>query len=296
MSRIPFIYNLRSMKARWVSTLVAVLSIASVVAVFLAVLSMARGFQETVKISGSEENAIILRGGALSEIQSALTLEQVRIIGDAAGVARDESGNPLITPEVVVDVSLTRKSTDIEASVILRGVSKKAFEIRKKVKLIQGRFFKPGLTELVVGKNAAVFYNNLNLGDSLLLGGQTWNVVGIFDAGGSSFDSEIWCDANVVNQTFKRPTNIYQSVTAKLSSVDTFNKFKDALTVDPRLSISVERESTYYENQSKPLTTFIRAIGFMVAIVMSIGAVFAALNTMYAAVSGHLQLRFLAES
>ena len=285
MLQIPFIYNLRSMKVRWASTLVAVLGIAGVVAVFLAMLSMARGFRETVKSSGLDSNALVLRGGATTESQSVLTLEQTKIIGDAAGLARDANGNPLISPEVVVNAVLPMRSSGNEVTVMVRGVSVKALEVRDQIKVMQGHFFNPGLAELIIGKNAAKLYQNLDMGGSLSLGGQTWKVVGIFDAGGSVFDSEIWCDVNLLNQTYKKPVNTFQSATVKLSSLEAFSVLKDTLTSDPRLTISVEREKSYYERQSRVLTTLIQILGIIVSLIMAVGAVFAALNTMYAAVS-----------
>lgn len=284
MARIPFIYNLRSMRVRWISTVVAILSVAGVVTVFVAVLSMAKGFSETVKASGSKNNAMILRGGSVSEMTSAMTLEQVRIIGDASGIARDRDGTPLISPEVVVNIHLFTRSSGSEVNAGVRGVSKKVLEVRD-IRITQGRFFTPGLSEIVVGKSAAEAYQHMDLGGSVSFAGQTWTVVGIFDAGGSAFDSEIWCDTTVLNQIFKRPPDIFQSVTARLASVNALSQIKDTLTTDPRLTVDVEREITYYEKQAKPLTTFIRTLGSLVAIVMAIGAVFAALNTMYAAVS-----------
>ena len=161
----------------------------------------------------------------------------------------------------------------------------KALEIRDNVRVIQGRFFKPGLAELVVGRNAVKSYAGFDLGSTVKFGGGTWTVVGIFDAGGSAFDSEIWCDANVLSQVYKRPQNVFQSVTARLESPAGFSAFKDALTSDPRLSVQVDRETEYYEKQSRGLTTMIRVLGFLVAFVMGIGAVFGALNTMYSAVA-----------
>jgi len=285
MTKIPFIYNLRSMKIRWLSTIIAVLGIAGVVTVFVAMLSLATGFRETVKASGSEENAMVRRAGALSEMQSVITLEQAKIIGDADGVARDSNSNPLISSEVVVIAPLPMRSTGDETNALIRGVSSNVFKVRDKVKLTKGRLFTPGLLELVIGKNAVMLYKNTEPGNKLVFGGQTWTVVGSFDGSNSSFDSEIWCDANLLNQTFKRPTEICQALTAKLKSIDSFNTFKDKLTSDPRLTVDVERESDYYKRQSKPLTKLIEVLGFLVAFVMAIGAVFAALNTMYAAVS-----------
>jgi putative ABC transport system permease protein len=158
-------------------------------------------------------------------------------------------------------------------------------DVRQRARLVEGRMFEPGLAELIVGRNAVRTYQGLENGSTLKLGGGTWKVVGVFDSGGSAFDSEIWCDSNVLNQVYQRPQNIYQSVTVRLDSSDAYTSFKDALMADPRLSVQVDRELEYYEKQSRMLTTLIVVLGSIVASVMGIGAVFGALNTMYSAVA-----------
>lgn len=285
MASIPLIYNLRSMKVRWTSTIVAVVAIAVVVAVFLTNLSMARGFQEALRLSGSRDNAIVLRAGSQSEMMSFMVLDQAKVIGDATGVARDQNNNPVISSEVVLNAVLPMTAKDAEATVLVRGVSDKALRVRDRVKIVEGRFIKPGLAELVVGKTAAKTYKNLRVGDSPSFSGQTWTVVGVFDAGGSSLDSEVWCDASVLNQTYQRPPFLFQSVIVKLTSSQAFSDFKDALTADPRLNVKVEREIDYYEKQSSGFNRLINSLGLVFIIVMALGAVLAALNTMYATVS-----------
>lgn len=282
---IPISYNLRSAVARWPAALVSVLGIAGTVGVFVAMLSMARGFQSTLIASGSEGNAMILRAGADAEMVSAIALEEVRIIGDAPEVMRDGRGAPLVSPEVVVVAAFQLRSSGTDANVQVRGVSPSALEVRPSVRVTEGRFFRPGLAELVVGRNAAAIYRGVGLGATIDFGGQAWRVVGIMEAGGSAFDSELWCDAAVLNQVFDRPENIFQSVTARLVSKDRFSEFKDRLTADPRLTVQVERETAYYAKQSRVVTTLIRVLGFLVAAVMAVGAVFGALNTMYSAVA-----------
>jgi len=282
---IPLSYNLRSAIARWPSALVSVLGIAGTVGVFVAMLAMARGFQSTLIASGSAGNAMILRSGADSEMVSAISLDEVRSIGDAPEVARDSGGAPLVSPEVVVIAAFQLASSGTDANVQVRGVSPSALAVRPTVRVAEGRFFRPGLAELVVGRNAAAIYRGLSLGDAVDFGGQAWQVVGIMDAGGSAFDSELWCDAAVLNQVFDRPENIFQSVTARLASEGRFVGFKDRLTSDPRLTVQVERETAYYAKQSRVVTTLIRVLGFLVAAVMAVGAVFGALNTMYSAVA-----------
>jgi putative ABC transport system permease protein len=281
---IPLIYNLRSLRARWTSTIVAVLGIAGTVGVFIAMLSLARGFEATLVASGSAGNAIVRRAGATSEMDSMIALDQVRVIEDAPGVARG-GGGALVSSEVVVVAAFPLKSTGTDANVQVRGVSPKALGVRDSMKVVAGRFFEPGLTELVVGRNVASSYEGFELGKTVRFGGGTWTVVGVFDAGASAFDSELWCDANVLNQVFQRPQNLFQSVTVRLASPDALGRFKDALTADPSVTVQVEREIDYYAKQSQQLTTLITVLGTIVALVMGIGAVFSALNTMYSAVA-----------
>ncbi len=281
---IPLVYNARSVRTRWTSTIVAVLGIAGAVGVFVAMLAMARGFRATVVASGSAQNALVRRAGATAEMESAVSLDQVRVIEDAPGVARSAQG-PLVSPEVVVIAAFPLKSTGTDANVQVRGVSPKAPAVRDAVRIAQGRFFRPGLAELVVGTNAARSYAGFDLGATVRFGGGAWKVVGIFDAGGSAFDSELWCDANVLNQVYQRPQNIFQSVTVRLVSPAALAQFKSALTADPRLTVQVDSEIAYYEKQSQQVTTMIAVLGSLVALVMGVGAVFAALNTMYSAVA-----------
>jgi putative ABC transport system permease protein len=280
---IPVVYNLRSVRARWVSAIVAVLGIAGTVGVFVAMLALARGFQATLVKSGSPSNALVRRAGATAEMESVISLDQVRVIENAPGTMR--ASQPLVSPEVVVIAAFPLKATGTDANVQVRGVSASVRQVRQGARIVAGRFFEPGLAELTVGRNAARSYAGFDLGSTLKFGGGTWKVVGIFDTGGSAFDSEIWCDANVLNQTYQRPQNIFQSVTVRLTSPGALREFKDALTSDPRLTVQVDSEIEYYEKQSRMLTTLIVVLGSIVASVMGIGAIFGALNTMYSAVA-----------
>jgi putative ABC transport system permease protein len=281
---IPLIYNVRSVRARWTSTIVAVLGIAGTVGVFVAMLSLAHGFKATLVASGSPGNALVMRAGSSSEMMGGVTLESVKIIQDAPGIARDANG-PLVTQEVVGVMPVPLISTGTDANVQIRGVAANVLEIRKFVKVSEGRMFQPGLTELVAGKNASKTYSGLTLGNTIDMAGGHWKVVGIFDAGGSAFDSEIWCDSHVLNDILKRPANIFQSVTVHMDSPDSFRALKDSLTADPRLNVDVTREVDYYAKQSTTMTRLITVLGGLVAMIMAVGAVFGALNTMYSAVS-----------
>lgn len=281
---IPVIYNLRSVKARWTSAIVAVLGIAGTVGVFVAMLSLARGFRATLVSSGSYDNAIVMRAGATSEMMSGVTLDSLKILQDEPGVAR-VNGNPVITSEVVVVAPFPLRSTRTDANVQVRGVSPNVLSVRPNVKIIKGRMFRPGLSELVVGRYATTSYSGLTLGNRVRFGGGEWTVTGIFDAGGSAFDSEVWCDGRVLQDVYKRPNNIFQSITVHLTSPDAFQTFKDAVNKDPRLDVDVSREIDYYSKQSQTMTRLITVLGGLVAVIMGIGAVFGALNTMYSAVS-----------
>jgi putative ABC transport system permease protein len=281
---IPVIYNLRSVRARWVSSIVAVLGIAGTVGVFVAMLSLAHGFRATLVASGSEDNAILMRAGATAEMMSGITLESIKIVQDDPGVARDASG-PLITSEVVVVAPFPLRATGTNANVQVRGVSANVLTIRRNVKITQGRMFQPGLSELIVGSNANKTYSGLTVGNTVDFGGGHWRVVGVFDAGSSAFDSEVWTDARVLDDVYKRPTNIYQSATVHLTSAAALQGLKDSVSADPRLNLDVFREVDYYAKQSTAMTRLITVLGGLVAFVMAIGAIFGALNTMYSAVS-----------
>jgi len=289
LGSVPVSYNLRSIRARWTSTIVAVLGIAGTVGVFVAMLSLARGFRATLVSSGSPGNALVMRAGSSSEMMGGISLDTIKIIQDKAGVARDSHGAPLITQDVVGVIPVPLISTGTDANVQVRGVSPNVLQIRTFVRIIQGRMFQAGLNELVVGKNALTTYKGLTPGSKIDFAGGHWQVVGVFDAGGSAFDSEVWCDSLILNQVLQRPANIFQSATVRLESPDAFQTFKDAVVKDPQVNVDVWREIDYYAKQSTTMTTLITYLGGIVAFIMAIGAIFGALNTMYSAVAerGH---------
>jgi putative ABC transport system permease protein len=285
LGNVPISYNFRSIRARWTSTIVAILGIAGTVGVFVAMLSLARGFKATLVASGSPGNALVMRAGSSSEMMGGITLESIKVLQDAPGVARDTSGTPLLTQDVVGVIPVPLISTGTDANVQVRGVSPNVLEVRKFVKIVQGRMFQSGLNELVVGRNASKTYQGLTVGNKIDFAGGHWQVVGVFDAGGSAFDSEVWCDSQIFNQVLQRPANIFQSATVHLASPATFQEFKDAVTKDPRMNVDVYREIDYYAKQSTTMTRLITVLGGLVAAIMAIGAVFGALNTMYSAVA-----------
>ena len=265
------------------SSAAAAFGIAGVVAVFVAVLSIAQGFRHVMQVSGDPSAAMVMRSGADTEMMSFIMGEEARIIGDAPGVARSDHG-PLTSPELFVVINLPKRSTGTDANVPLRGVRPGAFDMHNMVRLSEGRRFEPGLNEVMVGVGAAAEFAGLELGTKFKVGRNEWTVVGIFSAGGGLAESEIWTDATVLQGAYQRG-NSFQTVHAKLESPEAFEKFKDALTADPRLNVKVLRQTDYYIEQSAAVYRLITGLGTLVAALMAIGAVFGALNTMYAAVS-----------
>jgi putative ABC transport system permease protein len=285
LGSVPVSYNFRSIRARWTSTIVAILGIAGTVGVFVAMLSLARGFKATLVASGSPGNALIMRAGSSSEMMGGITLDTIKILQDKPGVARDSAGSALLTQDVVGVVALPLVSTGTDANVQVRGVSPNVLQIRTFVKIAEGRMFQPGLTELVVGENASKTYTGMKIGNTINFAGGRWQVVGVFDAGGSAFDSEVWCDSKILNQILQRPPNIFQSATVHLTAPSEFQTFKDAVISDPQMTVDVVREIDYYAKQSTTMTKLITVLGGIVATIMAIGAIFGALNTMYSAVA-----------
>ena len=275
--------NLRSLPQRAASSAVAIVGITGVVIVFVAVLSIAEGFQRTLTVTGSPDTAIVLRAGSDTEMTSGLLSDQVRIVKDAPGIRRTPDG-PVASAEEFVILSHPRRDTNTDANVPLRGVQPAAFQVRDEVKIVEGRMFDWGRNEVIVGRAAAQQYVGLEVGRSHRWGENEWTVVGIFEANGGVPESEIWADAGVVQGAYRRG-NSYQSVYVSLESPASFDAFKDALTTDPRLNVTVIRETDYYAEQSVLLHQLIRSIGFTIAILMGIGAVFGAVNTMYTAVA-----------
>ncbi|MGH8074938.1 MAG: ABC transporter permease [Lysobacter sp.] len=268
---------------RWGASMVIVVGIAGVVAVLVAMLAMGKGFEATLNQTGGEDSAIILRGGSQAETNSVISREQVPLISSLAGIAEGAEGRPLVSPELSQVVNLPTKADGSDANVQLRGVGPQAWELRPEVKIIEGRKFEPGLRELVVGKGAQAQFAGIEVGKQIELGNQLWSVVGKF-ASGNSHDSELWADAEVVGSSYNRPA--YQSVTVKLAGKDGFEQLKGALAGDPRLKLDVLTTHDYYAKQSEGLTRLITILGTVIGTIMAIGAVFGALNTMYAAVAG----------
>jgi putative ABC transport system permease protein len=268
---------------RWGASLVVIVGIAGVVAVLVAMLAMGEGFAATLKGTGNDSTAIILRGGSQAETNSVITRDQVPLISSLAGIARGSDGRPAISPELSQVVNMVTRSDGTDANAQLRGVGEAAWTLRPQVKLIQGRRFNPGMRELVVGKRTQEQYVGLELGKQIELANQQWTIVGVFESG-DSHESELWSDADTLASTYNRQA--FQSVTVKLAGKDGLKQLKAAMAADPRLKLDVDTTRNYYGKQSEGLTRLIRALGTVIGIIMAIGAVFGALNTMFAAVAG----------
>jgi putative ABC transport system permease protein len=266
---------------------VAVVGVAGVVLVLVAVLSIAEGFRATLDLAGSDDVAVVMRSGSDSEMSSGIEQDNVTVIGDASGVLR-KGKDAIASPELYVVVDVPLKKTHSPANAPLRGVGPLAAVTRKSFKLVKGRMFTTGTNEIIVGTGIAQQFDGVGVGQSVRWGPTTWTVVGEFSDGGSVSESEIWGDARVVQQAYNRGTS-YQSVRVKLQNPSTFNTFKDALTSDPRLTVSAQREKEFYSEQSKVMRTIISNAGWTLAIMMGVGAIFAALNTMYNAVAGRVR-------
>jgi putative ABC transport system permease protein len=275
--------SLRTIPQRLGSSAVAVIGIAGVVIVFVAVLSIAEGFYAAMRAAGSPERALVMRSGASDEMTSGLGGPETDIIKQAPGILRDDQG-AVASAELFVIVDVPKRSTLTPANVPMRGIEPATFQVRKEARIIEGRMLRFGTNEIIVGRAAARQFNGLSVG-SLVKSGQTvWTVVGVFDTQGSVSETELWCDARVLQGAYRRG-NSYQSVLARLESPQSYTAFKDWLTSNPQINISVRPEVEYYTAQSTTLTNLIRTVGFGIAVLMGIGAVFGAILTMYTAVA-----------
>jgi len=275
--------TLRSIPQRLGSSIVAIIGIGGVVIVFTAVLSIADGFRAAMRGTGDPQTVIVLQSGSDTEMTSGFSGEEARLISEAPGIESGPEGSHA-SPELFVIVGHPLKRSGTDANVPLRGLTAMALKVRPQVRIVEGRMFTPGTNEIIVGQAASRQFTGLSIGSGVKWGEGTWHVVGIFEANGSVSESEIWCDAKVLQPVYRRG-NSYQSVYVRLTSPDAFQSFKDALTTNPRLHVSVIREPDYYAQQSQVMQTIIRTIGFVIAALMGLGAIFGALNTMYSAVA-----------
>jgi len=274
--------NLRSLPQRLGASAVAIVGIAGVVVVFVSVLSIAQGFRATLAAAGDPQTAIVLSAGS-AEMSSNLPRESAQLVKDAPGILRGPSG-PAASAELFVIVNHPKKSTGTAANVPLRGIEPAGFTVRGDARIVEGRRFEPGRNEIIVGRAASRQFDNLEVGRSVKWGADTWTIVGIFEAGGAIWESELWCDVGVLQPAYRR-SSTFNSVHVRLESPEAFAGFKDALTTDPRLDVTVVRETDYYAEQSTATARLITTLGFAIALLMGAGAVFGAVNTMYTAVA-----------
>ena len=276
-------FGLLSIPQRRGAVAATVIGISGVVTVLVGVLSIAAGFRQAMAVSAAPDGAVVLRSGADSEMVSGMSREQTRLIADAPGVARNDRG-PLASAELFVIINLPKRATGLDANVPLRGVEDTAWQVRDNMKIVSGRRFEWGRDEVIVGAGAAREFAGLEVGSKIKVGRFEWPVVGVFSANGAAAESEIWSDAKVLQEAYHRGDS-FQSVYARLNSPGAFQQFKDSLTSNPQLSVKVVRQSEYYAAQSETITRLITTLGFLIAFLMAIGAVFGAWNTMYSAVA-----------
>ena len=275
--------NLRTIPRRLGSSGVAIVGIAGVVIVLVSVLSIAAGFTAAMQQSGSPSRAIVMRSGADSEMTSGLSGTEVDVIKQAPGLRRDGQ-KAIASAELYVIIDIPKKSTHTSANVPMRGIEQTAMSVRGEASIVAGRMLEFGTNEIVVGRGASGQFVGLTVGNEFKSGQNTWKVVGIFETDGAVSETEIWCDSRVLQGAYRRG-NSYQTVLAQLDSSDSFNTFRDWLTANPQVNVQVRREADYYAQQSRALSGLIQGVGFGIAALMGIGAVFGAILTMYTAVS-----------
>lgn len=281
---VIMLLNLRTIPQRLNSSAVAIIGIAGVVVVFVSVLSIASGFSAAMQGSGSRGRALVMRSGADSEMTSGLSGAEVDIVRQAPGLAR-EGQVALTSAEMYVIIDLPKKSAPgSSANVPMRGIEPMGMTLRPEVSIVAGRMLRFGTNEVIAGRGASGQFVNLSVGDTIVSGQNRWEVVGLFEADGGVSETEVWCDVRTLQGAYRRG-NSYQSLLASLESPDTFDTFRDWLTSNPQLNVSIRRENEYYAGQSQTLTRLIQTVGFAIAALMGIGAVFGAILTMYTTVA-----------
>ena len=281
--KIPYSYTFRNLWARKWTTLLTVGGMALVVFVFSTVLMLEEGLRKTMVDTGSYDNVVVIRRSAQTEVQSIVDRTQAALLESQPAIALGGDGARMISKETVVLVNLNKRDSGRPTNVMVRGVGAGAVALRPQVKIIEGRMFRPGVSEIVAGRSAADRFTGAGIGEMLRFGQREWRVVGVFDAGKSGFDSEIWGDAEQLMQAFRRP--VYSAVVAKLSDTARFDEFKKDVESDPRLTVEAKRETVFYADQSEVLANFIKYLGLTLSIIFSIGAVIGAMITMYASVA-----------
>ena len=283
---IPLHYIARNVWARRLTTALTAGGLALVVFVFAAMLMLDAGLKQTLVTTGEADNVVLIRKGAETEIQSAITRDQAAAMEMHPAVAMNKEGRPMASREAVVLISLTKSGAASPANVVIRGVSPQGVTLRPQVRLTAGTRARPGSSEIIVGSSIAKGFGNVRIGDHLRFAQRDWTVVGHFDAGGSGFDSEIWGDVDQLMQSFRRTG--YSSMVVRLAQADGFDKFRKDIDVDPRLSNEAKREQQFYSDQSRALSTFINILGLTLTTIFSVAAMIGAMITMYASVANRV--------
>jgi len=280
---IPLSYVVRNLAVRKVTTALTASGLALVVYVFATVLMLDAGLRQTLVDTGSPENALVIRRGAETEVQSGVERAQADVVESQPEVALGSGGERLMSKETVVLISLNKRATEKPSNVVIRGVGPQGLALRPQVRLVEGRMFRPGTSEIIAGRAIGQRFAGAGIGETLRFGMRDWTVVGHFDAGHSGFNSEIWGDADQLIQAFRR--NAYSSVIFRLTDAEGLDAVKARLESDPRLTVELKRESIFYAEQSEQLSTFIRYLGVTLSIIFSSGATIGAMITMYASVA-----------
>ncbi|MFA7059245.1 MAG: ABC transporter permease [Pedobacter sp.] len=285
--RIPLSYSFRNLITRRMTTFLTASGMALVVFVYSSILMLSAGLERTLIETGSDDNVIVTRKAANSEVQSGVERQQVAIVESLPYIASGSNGLPLLAKELVVLISLAKRGSDKPANVVIRGIGSTSLFLRPQVRLIEGRMPRPGLAEIMAGASIAQRFKGGGIGETLRFGMRDWTVVGVFDAGATGFSSEIWGDAIQLMQAFRRP--VYSSVTFRLRNADEFAIVKKKLDNDPRLTLDVRRETEYYRDQSEAMAKFLRILGLSLTVIFSLGAIIGAMITMYAAVANRVR-------
>jgi ABC-type antimicrobial peptide transport system permease subunit len=278
---IPLSYSFRNLWVRRVTTLLTAMGMSLVVYVFAAVLMLDAGLKKTLVGTGESDNMLVFRQGSVSEVQSSIDGSQANILAQLPGVA--VRGEPLVSRETVVLVNLKKRDSGRPSNLVVRGVGEKGLELRRQVRVVEGRVFRPGSDEVMVGRNASAQFQGMNIGGTVKFGGRVWRVVGVFEAGRSGFDSELWADGDMIRQSFRRVS--YSSLVVRLSDPSMASAFARRVKDDPRLPLEAKPERQFYEDQSETLSRFISILGLTLTVIFSIGAVIGATITMQSAVA-----------
>jgi putative ABC transport system permease protein len=284
--KIPLSYIARNLWTRRLTSVLTAGGLALVVFVFATVLMLDEGLRKTLVTTGEYDNIVMIRRSSETEVQSGVYREQANIAISHPAIALGQDGQPMVSRETVVLISLNKRGSDKPSNVVIRGVSQIGLQLRPQVKLSAGRMFRPGSSEIIAGSGIAKRFVGAGIGETLRFGQREWTVVGTFDAGNSGFDSEIWGDVDQLMQAFRRP--VYSSVIARLNDSERFESFKKEIETNPRLTLEAKREQNFYADQSKALSSFISILGITLSIIFSIGAMIGAMITMYASVANRV--------